>query len=151
MEGNKQKATSSSFTPELFGSHPSSSSGIFGSIFSPPSSKVLGRESLRPELNGKIANETWTSKIGIQDQFSKGYDSKAKDAMNKEISSIYQNQRVQPCQLSSSILYGGQEIYSTHQNTENEGFNSFKYKNDGGENDSEIASRGDWWQGSLYY
>ncbi|KAL2320088.1 hypothetical protein Fmac_029057 [Flemingia macrophylla] len=150
MEGNKQKGTSSSITSELFGPHPSSSSGIFGSIFSPPPSKVLGRESLRSELNGKIANETWTSKIGVQDEFSKGYDSKAKDAVNKDISSIYQNQRVQPCQLSSSILYGGQEIYSSPQNTENERLDSF-YKNDGSENNLEIASRGDWWQGSLYY
>lgn len=44
MEGKKQKGTSSSFTSELFGSkesHSSSSSGIFGSIFSPPSPKVM--------------------------------------------------------------------------------------------------------------
>ncbi|TKY63357.1 Proteasome inhibitor-related protein [Spatholobus suberectus] len=127
MEGNKQKGTSSSFTSELFGSkesHPSSSSGIFGSIFSPPSSKVLGRESLRAELSGKIANESWSSKIGIQDHFSKGNGSKAHSAVNKDMSSIYQDQRAPPCNLSCSIRYGGQEIYSNPQSTQNEGLNS---------------------------
>uniref|UniRef100_I1J720 Uncharacterized protein n=1 Tax=Glycine max TaxID=3847 RepID=I1J720_SOYBN len=127
MEGNKQKGASSSFTSELFGSkesRPSSSSGIFGSIFSPPSSKVLGRESLRSEMSSKIANETWSSRIGIQDNFSKGYGSEAPNAVNKDMSSIYQDQRVQPCHLSSSIYYGGQDIYSNPQSTQNEGFNS---------------------------
>ncbi|RDX93355.1 hypothetical protein CR513_24398, partial [Mucuna pruriens] len=152
MEGNKQKGTSCSFTSELFGSKEShlssSSSGIFGSIFSPSSSKVLGRESLRNELNGKIANESWTSKIGIQDNFSKGNDSKTKDAVNKDMSSIYQHQRVQPCHLSSSIYYGGQDIYFNPQSPQNEGYFSSLHKNDG-EDDSEIASRGDWWQGMI--
>ncbi|KAG5060227.1 hypothetical protein AAZX31_01G095700 [Glycine max] len=154
MEGNKQKGASSSFTSELFGSkesRPSSSSGIFGSIFSPPSSKVLGRESLRSEMSSKIANETWSSRIGIQDNFSKGYGSEAPNAVNKDMSSIYQDQRVQPCHLSSSIYYGGQDIYSNPQSTQNEGFNSMQHRNDGGEDDSEFASRGDWWQGGLYY
>ena len=30
---------------------------------------------------------------------------------NKDMSSIYQEHRVQPCHLSSSIYYGGQDIY----------------------------------------
>ncbi|ESW05939.1 hypothetical protein PHAVU_010G005600 [Phaseolus vulgaris] len=159
MEGNKQKGISSSFTSELFGSikeshhHPSSSAagGIFGSIFSPPSkTKVLGRESLRSELSRKIANETRSNKIGIQDDFSKGSSSKAQNSVNKDMSSIYQDQRVQPCHLSSSIYYGGQDICPSPQSTHNEGFNSL-YQNDVGDDDSELASRGNWWQGSLYY
>ncbi|XP_027336498.1 uncharacterized protein LOC113850242 isoform X2 [Abrus precatorius] len=151
MEGNKRKGASS-FTSELFGSkesHPSSS-GIFGSIFSPPSPKVLGRESLRSEVSGKTANETWSSKFGIQDDFSKGNDGQAQNAVDKDMSSIYQDQRVHPCHLSSSIYYGGQDIYSQPQSAQNEGLNSLN-KNDGGEDDPGIASRGNWWQGSLYY
>ncbi|KAK7390470.1 hypothetical protein VNO78_25776 [Psophocarpus tetragonolobus] len=151
MEGNKQKGTSSSFTSELFGSkesHPSSSSGIFGSIFSPPSSKVLGRESLRSELSGKIANETWNPKIGTQDNSSKGNGSEAQNAVSKDMSSMYQDQRVQPCHLSSSIYYGGQDIYSTPQSAQRDGFNSL-HRNEEGEDDVEFASRGNWWQGML--
>uniref|UniRef100_A0A0R0KFR9 Uncharacterized protein n=1 Tax=Glycine max TaxID=3847 RepID=A0A0R0KFR9_SOYBN len=115
-----------------------------------PKFQVLGRESLRSELSGKIANETWSSKICIQDNFSKGNGSEAQNAVNKDMSSIYQDQRVQPCHLSSSIYYGGQDIYSSPQSTQNEGFNSM-HRNVDGEDGSEFASRGDWWQGGLYY
>ncbi|XP_061376356.1 uncharacterized protein LOC133318387 [Gastrolobium bilobum] len=156
MEGRKHKGTSSSsssFTSELFGSkdsHPSSSSGIFGSIFSPPLPKVLGRESLRAELNGKTANDTWSSKFGTKDDIFKSNDGDAQNTTNKDMSSIYQEQRVQPCHLSSSIYYGGQDIYFSPQSTQNGGLNTLP-KNDEGEDDSGSACRGNWWQGSLYY
>ncbi|XP_058739689.1 uncharacterized protein LOC131611867 [Vicia villosa] len=166
MEGRKKlssssSSSSSSFTSELFGSidfHPSSaSSGIFDSIFS-PSSKVFGRESLRSALNGKTATEGLNSKIGTQDYMSKGnadYVSKGSEGeteekTNKDMSYVYQEQRVQPCQLSSSIYYGGQDVYSHPQSTRGSGSNTM-YKKDGGEDDSGSASRGNWWQGSLYY
>ncbi|QCE03981.1 hypothetical protein DEO72_LG8g2013 [Vigna unguiculata] len=160
MEGNKQKGISSSFTSEFFESikesHPPPSSAggwIFGSIFSPssPKTKVLGRESLRSELSRKIANETRNSKIGIQDHYSKYSGSEAQNTVNKDMSSIYQDQRVQPCHLSSSIHYGGQDICPSPQSIHNEGFNTLPYQNDAGDDESELASTGNWWQGSLYY
>lgn len=156
MEGRKQFGSSSSetssFTSELFGSndlHKSSASGIFDSIFS-PSSKVFGRESLRSPMNGKTATEGSNSKIGTQDYISKGNDCETQNKTNKDMSYIYQEQRVQPCHLSSSIYYGGQDVYSRPQSTRDSGLNTM-YKKDGGEDDSESASRGNWWQGSLYY
>ncbi|WVZ17131.1 hypothetical protein V8G54_010113 [Vigna mungo] len=183
MEENKQKGISLSLTSEFFGpikeSHlpppPSSAGGIFGSIFSPLSSKtkVLGRESLPCELSRKIANETRNAKIGIQDHYSKGSGSEAQNTVNN-MSSIYQDQRVQPCHLSSSIYYGGQDICPSPQSTHNEGFNTlvqilemvsppslhshpelsgnlinWPYQNDAGDDESELASRGNWWQGML--
>ncbi|XP_014515076.1 uncharacterized protein LOC106772942 isoform X2 [Vigna radiata var. radiata] len=156
MEGNKQKGISLSFTSEFFGSikeshlpPPPSAGGIFGSIFSPLSSKtkVLGRESLPYELSRKIANQTRNAKVGIQDYYSKGSGSEAQNTVNNT-SSIYQDQRVQPCHLSSSIYYGGQDICPSPQSTHNEGFSTL---NDAGDDESELASRGNWWQGSLYY
>jgi len=149
MEENKQKGTSPSFTNELFGSkesHP-----IFGSMFSPPSQpKLSGRESLSSELSGnKTAKETWSPKTGTQDDFSKGKYGEAQNTGNKNKSYMYQHQRVPPCPLSSSIYYGGQDTYY-HSSTENEGLNS-THKNDVGNDDPGIASRGNWWQGSLYY
>ncbi|XP_054784437.1 uncharacterized protein LOC129291209 isoform X2 [Prosopis cineraria] len=145
-------SSSSSLTCELFGSkesYPSPSSGIFGSIFS-PSSKVLGGESLLSELNGKTPSGSLSSEIGTRDVISRMNDNETQCRANKEMSSIYQEQRVQPCHLSSSIFYGGQDVYYHPQNTENAGLNSLN-KKDGGEDDSGIASRGNWWQGSLYY
>ncbi|MED6171421.1 hypothetical protein PIB30_040632 [Stylosanthes scabra] len=149
MEGKTQfdsSSSSSSFTSELFGSNqsqlPSSSSGILASLF-PPSSKVLGRESRRFQVTEKTA----TSKTVIPDDTNnyKGNDGEThNNTKNKDMmSSIYEEQRVQPCHLSSSIYYGGQDIYSLPQGVQNSGL----YKKDGGEDDSGSASRGNWWQG----
>lgn len=150
-------SSSSSFTAELFGSKesPSSSAGIFGSIFAPPS-KVLGRESLRPDVMAKrqdSPNEPLNAKPGTSGNPSKGHEAENQNIANRDVSFIYQEyqeQRVQPCHLSSSIYYGGQDVYSHSQNSEASRLNSV-YKQDGGEDDSGIASRGNWWQGSLYY
>ncbi|XP_039063878.1 uncharacterized protein LOC120208763 [Hibiscus syriacus] len=148
MEGNKGVGSSfsSSLTSELFGSKdiPSSSSVIFGSIFAPPS-KVLGRESLRPDLTTNMQdtpNELWNTKPGASGENP--------NTVNRDTSSRYQEQRIQPCNLSSSIYYGGQDIYSLPHSSQGSGLNSM-YKKDGGEEDSGMASRGNWWQGSLYY
>ncbi|XP_020207621.1 uncharacterized protein LOC109792614 isoform X1 [Cajanus cajan] len=150
MEGRKEM--SSSFTSELFGSNQSqksSASGIFESMFSPPS-KVLGRESLRSEVSDKTTSDGWSSKVGTYDYY-KGSDGETQSTEHKDMSSIYQEQRVQPCHLSSSIYYGGQDIYSRPKSTQDSGLNSLQYKKDGVEDDSGSASRGNWWQGSLYY
>ncbi|XP_015897034.1 uncharacterized protein LOC107430685 isoform X1 [Ziziphus jujuba] len=167
MEGRKPMgSSSSSFTSELFGSkETSSSTGIFGSIFA-PSSKVLGRESLRSEVPGKRQDwqsESWNSKPGTpgsacccliictnHHDTSKISESDSHNVPDRDMSSIYQEQRVQPCHLSSSIYYGGQDIYSHPQSTQNQGLNSV-FKKDGNEDDSGSASRGNWWKGSLYY
>ncbi|KAE8099312.1 hypothetical protein FH972_017303 [Carpinus fangiana] len=152
MEGRKQAtsySSSSSLTSELFGSKESSSSnsGIFGSIFA-PSSKVLGRDARYYEVTGRkqdSKNESWQTKPGADDP-SKSSDGESQSMPNRDMSSIYQEQRVHPCHLSSSIYYGGQETYSHPQSTQ-----SSLYKKDGAEDDSGSASRGNWWQGSLYY
>lgn len=38
---------------------------------------------------------------------------------NKDMSSIYPEQRAQPCQFTSSIYYGGQDVYAHPQNSHN--------------------------------
>ncbi|KAH9736228.1 plant/t7h20-70 protein [Citrus sinensis] len=149
MEGRKQTGSSSSLTNELFGSkESSSSSGIFGSIFSPPS-KVLGRESLHSESMEKkhdSSKEAWNTKPTTPGT----YETESQGTAYKDMSSMYQDQRVQPCHLSSSIYYGGQDVYSPRPpNSQGPGVNSV-FKKDG-EDDSGSASRGNWWQGSLYY
>ncbi|KAL3531760.1 hypothetical protein ACH5RR_005281 [Cinchona calisaya] len=139
MEGRK-KSDSSTFT-DLFGSKDSSissSSEIFGSIFAPPS-KVLGRESQRPDVIEKKqgpSGQVWNTKAGPSESIP-----------NKEMSSFYQEEKVQPCHLSSSIYYGGQDVYSQPQNTQASSYTTFT--KDVGEDDSGFASRGNWWQGVL--
>ncbi|XP_030473223.1 uncharacterized protein LOC115690878 [Syzygium oleosum] len=171
MEGRKQggsprpSAAASSSSPssspppppslasELFGSKetypPSSSAGIFASIFAPPS-KVLGKESVRYESERKqdFQNELWWSKSGTPDDTSH-VGGGGHSMLNRDMGTIYQEQRVQPCHLSSSIYYGGQENYCHPSSTQGSGLNPV-VKKDAGEDDGS-ASRGNWWQGSLYY
>ncbi|ESQ40117.1 hypothetical protein EUTSA_v10014930mg [Eutrema salsugineum] len=149
MEGRKKKAaasssSSSSLTSELFGSREnpssspsSSSSRIFESIFAPPS-KVLGRESMRQQ---EAVTGVWN------DKSSKTGDVGRNREQQENLGQIYQDQSVQPCHLSSSIYYGGPDVYYQPQNSSVNSTN----KKDGGEDDSGSASRGNWWQGSLYY
>ncbi|XP_062095447.1 uncharacterized protein LOC133801293 [Humulus lupulus] len=149
MDGKKQVGSSSTFTSELFGSkESSSSSGIFGSIFA-PSSKVLGRESLRSEVPGRKHSsfaESYNTKHETSDDASINKGTENQSLQSTDTGSIYQEQRMQPCHLSSSIYYGGQDVYCQPQTTP-----SSTYKQDGAEDDSGSASRGNWWQGSLYY
>jgi hypothetical protein len=52
---------------------------------------------------------------------SKGYGGEFHKTQTKDrMSSIYQDQRIEPCNLSSSIFYGGQDIIHHVQSTQNE-------------------------------
>ncbi|CAH8386431.1 unnamed protein product [Eruca vesicaria subsp. sativa] len=132
MEGKGRvvSSTSSSLTTELFGSKdpspPSSSSGIFSSIFPHPSKGV--------------ARDGQSSKHGSQ-------------AQRREYSNA--QDRVEPCNLSSSLYYGGQDVYPP--STTNQTYHTVKNErprneaNDANGQNSQDVSRGNWWQGSLYY
>ncbi|KAG6670184.1 uncharacterized protein LOC122291621 [Carya illinoinensis] len=151
MENKKQTgASSSSMTLDhLFGpkNPSSSSSGLFGSIFPPPST-VLGRDSSR--------NQGGSGKYGTPDIITQSSSKGESVGSNyREKGSNYQNETVEPCYFSSSIYYGGQENYSPITRS-TESPHMFKDKKDGGDDDSNgsnpnSASRGNWWQGSLYY
>ncbi|XP_050209269.1 uncharacterized protein LOC126659977 isoform X1 [Mercurialis annua] len=147
---NKRQSTGSSSLDHLFGpkdsSAASSSSSVFGSIFSSPSTG-LGRDSA-----GIMGNQAGNSKYGN----SANYSQSNKGGNGKDSSpSNYQNETAEPCYFSSSIYYGGQENYSPRtKNSESHTSQQFKKddKNDDPNgNNSNTASRGNWWQGSLYY
>ncbi|KAJ0084678.1 hypothetical protein Patl1_31234 [Pistacia atlantica] len=160
MEGKRQSSSSSSsFTADLFGtkeSPPSSSSGIFASILSPPSMGV-GRNASNSEVMG-----SWQKQHpGNKDRISSKQGTAASctggascNIPNKNKSFIVQEEIAEPCHLSSSLYYGGQDIYSHSPSTRAAGSYPL-FKKDGEEDDpngnSHGASRGNWWQGSLYY
>ncbi|KAG8374355.1 hypothetical protein BUALT_Bualt11G0123200 [Buddleja alternifolia] len=139
MEGGKKSG--SSFTSDLFGekhSSSSSSGGIFSSIFPTPSKS--------PETKlfrlSETENENDSTRVsGEKDQ--------SRITTIKDKSSSFQEEKVQPFNYSSSIYYGGRDIYSQPKSVENPGLTTFN--KDAGEDDSGSASRGNWWQGSLYY
>ncbi|KAM1040055.1 hypothetical protein ACFX2I_029303 [Malus domestica] len=161
MESNNkyQGNSGSSLTADLFGakdkeSPPKSSTGIFASIFPSPS-QVVGRNSSSSELTeywqkqSSLGNHAWNSKQAISGEGAHY------SLPNKDRSSVLQEERAEPCHLSSSIYYGGQEVYSQSPSTRSSGSYPI-FKKDGGEDDpngtnSNSAARGNWWQGSLYY
>ncbi|EXC19362.1 hypothetical protein L484_010379 [Morus notabilis] len=125
----------------------SSTTGLFGSIFPPPST-VHGRENKR-HLGNQLGSSKYEKPENMYSQSRKGESS---GVTSKD--SIYQNETVaEPCYFSSSIYYGGQENYSPRTRTTE---SQHSFKKDGSEDDpngnnSNSASRGNWWQGSLYY
>ncbi|XP_019191531.1 PREDICTED: uncharacterized protein LOC109186088 [Ipomoea nil] len=155
---NKQQAgahtsSSSSFTTDLFGpkdrsKSSASSAGLFVSVFGPSS---MGRESSQSGVidssrtqnsGGQYSN----ARYGNPDHEQRGWDSKDKN-------SVYHTESSEPCYFSSSIYYGGQDNYPPPTQTTS---SQHTFKKDGGEDDqngnnSNCASRGNWWQGSLYY
>ncbi|KAJ8899945.1 hypothetical protein K2173_019650 [Erythroxylum novogranatense] len=143
----QQVGSSASFTSELFDSKESSASpGIFGTIFA-PSSKVVGMVGRRQDP----ANETWNTKHETHDGTSKSNEGESPSTASRDVNSIYQEQRVQqPCHLSSSIYYGGQDIYNHPQNSPGSTMNSM-FKKDATEDDTGSASRGNWWQGMVSF
>ncbi|EEF41898.1 uncharacterized protein LOC8279825 [Ricinus communis] len=160
MEFKKEgSSSSSSFTADLFGtkeSPPSSSTGIFASIFPPPS-KVLGRKSSGSEVIGSwqrqsSENQGWNTKRGAPAMSS---EAASYNMPNKDRNSTLMEERGEPCHLSSSLYYGGQDNYSQPPSSRNSGsypiFKKDGVDDDPNGNNSNGASRGNWWQGSLYY
>ncbi|TKY56810.1 Proteasome inhibitor-related protein [Spatholobus suberectus] len=148
MANNKRQAGGSSsstmnfdhlFGPKDSSSTSSPSTGLFGSIFPPPSS-VGGRESRMQEVGSKNFGAPGT-------QSNKGESSSG--ITNKNTSTNYQNETVEPSYFSSSIYYGGQENYSSRSRTTQPQHVFKKDKDDGDPhgNDSNSAARGNWWQG----
>ncbi|KAI5675085.1 hypothetical protein M9H77_06035 [Catharanthus roseus] len=160
--GSPSPSSSSSFTNDLFGAKesaqpPSSTAGIFSSIFPPPST-VLGRNISSSDLMGSAQRHLPDSQIwnkGTTGDLSMNREDASYSTSSKEKSSIFQ-ERAEPCPLSSSLYYGGQEdMYMKSSNPQTLASRP-DFKKDGGEDDqngnnSYGASRGNWWEGSLYY
>ncbi|KAI3667706.1 hypothetical protein L6452_42775 [Arctium lappa] len=161
---NKNQSTSfssSSFTAQLFGdndSQPSSSTGVFASIFPPPAT-VLARNPNCSQFTGATQKETsesqvWTTThVTSAENVAKNTASANSSIMNMERRSVFQ-ERVEPSPLSSSLYYGGQEDMYVCSSSDPTSQSYPKFKKMEGKDDPNhlhSASRGNWWQGSLYY
>ncbi|KAG8362898.1 hypothetical protein BUALT_BualtUnG0026800 [Buddleja alternifolia] len=134
MEGGKKSG--SSFTRDLFGEKHSSSGGIFSSIFPTPSKS--------PEMKSVRLSETENKNDSTR---VSGEKDQSRITTIKDKSSCFQKEKVQPFNYSSSIYYGGQDVYSQPKSDENPGLTTFN--KDAGEDDSGSASRGNWWRVML--
>ncbi|KAL3336132.1 hypothetical protein AABB24_032057 [Solanum stoloniferum] len=133
----------------------SASTGIFSSIFPPPS-KVMGRKASAAELIQSL--EKQSSGCRAWNKSATAYVTKNKQGAGhcrsiKEHESLFQD-RGETCPLSSSLLYGGQEDMYIKSSDAHKTLSYPSYKKEGGEYDSSgnnqySASRGNWWQGVL--
>ncbi|XP_060212912.1 uncharacterized protein LOC132640356 [Lycium barbarum] len=144
-------SSSSSFTNELFGPKEPSNSTLFGSVFGPPSTG-LRKDPMHSGDGGSSriqdqGNHYGNTKYGTSDNGSKR---SREDNNTKDKTLMYQNEKVEaPCNLSSSIYYGGQDVCPP--TTQTSGSLNNIVKKDGRGDGSNSASRGNWWEGSLYY
>ncbi|KAH7854008.1 hypothetical protein Vadar_009030 [Vaccinium darrowii] len=113
MEKAKQvggSSSSSSSFSDLFGpkdtssSSSSSSNGLFGSVFGPPATG-LGKDSSHSGFMGAVRKQEYEA------QYSNGKNGNPSLTNSKD--NRYQSETVvEPCYFSSSIYYGGPEVYS---------------------------------------
>lgn len=162
MEKAKKQAGGSitSITSDLFGPKESSKSsgsanGAFGPFFG-PSSTGLGKDPSRYGKTGTSRNQDYETHYsnashGTSDFMEQRNKGKRSGITKKELTSIYQNDRAEPC-YNSSIYYGGQDVYSPSNTiTSHHLVRKDVEEDDPNGNVASSASRGNWWLGSLYY
>ncbi|KAK9123829.1 hypothetical protein Sjap_013431 [Stephania japonica] len=155
MEGERKQvgSSSSSISSDLFASKSNSnSSQILDSVFPPPPS-IRGSGYVRNDAVGTrrkqdSEHQAWSAKNGSPGDSSRSSENgtPSKSRMN----SLFQDEKTEPCYLSSSLYYGGQDLYSNPSNRGNTG-SSHIFKDSDSDDPNDSASRGNWWQGSLYY
>ncbi|KAI4368872.1 hypothetical protein MLD38_017380 [Melastoma candidum] len=158
MENKKQMGSSppSSYSPDVFGakeSSPGAPAGVFASIFPPPQT-VVGRRSssgfIGSQQKQSFGTQAWSSKHNDPAIRSEnGSCNKSKDG------SVFLEERTEPCHLSSSLYYGGQDVYSQSSGNQATGSCPMSKKDrvedDPTGNNSLDASRGNWWQGAKLW
>ncbi|KAM0953384.1 hypothetical protein DsansV1_C02g0023511 [Dioscorea sansibarensis] len=164
MDGGKKPTGSSSIADEIFGRKDagrSSQSGLFGSMFPAPSSGA-GRDALQSDLFGSASSRkhgatdqghTWSahshSTTAPPGSYRNSHGSPGKSQSMPHKDSSYSSEALNTCNLSSSLYYGGQDICSNTSSTHGYGSQYTKKNGEDDQDSSNMASRGNWWQGIV--
>ncbi|KAK4777680.1 hypothetical protein SAY87_017867 [Trapa incisa] len=113
--------------------------------------QVVGRK-----LSSELAGSRVKQSTGNQAWNGKQANSPSGARANMSSRDMFLEERGDPCHLSSSLYYGGRDVYSHSPSIiQNPGaYPTFKKdgeKDDPNSVNSQGASRGNWWEGSLYY
>ncbi|XP_057854811.1 uncharacterized protein LOC131064633 isoform X1 [Cryptomeria japonica] len=137
---------------ELFdGCASKSSGGHFG--FGTESSKV-GFTQQRAGVMGRVSNQTEGTAIRRHsEEHDVGSSARNMNGSNsqKGQSNHGKSRSLSDAFLTSSLCYGGRDLYNDPSTAKPEGLHGFKEDNMDDETNTPKASRGNWWQGSLYY
>ncbi|KAI3760516.1 hypothetical protein L1987_50911 [Smallanthus sonchifolius] len=140
----RYSSSDSSLSAHLFGDNdsPHSSAGIFASILPPPST-MAGNSSC-------VDSQVWYTVHGtLAENVAKNTVNANSGVMNMERRSIFQ-ERIEPCPLSSSIYYGGQEDMYVRSSTDltSKSYTKFLIEKNSKDDPNHLqsATRGNWWQ-----
>ncbi|XP_071723065.1 uncharacterized protein [Rutidosis leptorrhynchoides] len=157
MENNSRVSSSSSFISDLFDTKESTNSvstGIFESIFPPPSTANGQWNDLQvPKRRG--SSSSWENQVSGNQEWKAKLGAPAPEveevSYERNSNKLYQEKRAKenPCHLSSSLHYGGRDVYTDSPNTRTTGSYPKFQKEGPSANNSNDASRGNWWQGSI--
>ncbi|XP_072996960.1 uncharacterized protein [Typha latifolia] len=149
MDGKKPAA---SIADEFFGRKEvkggSSSSGYFSSVF-PPASTVMGKDVSPSDLYWTLNRQRGEYQIGnTHDGKSQESPTKKQTTCNKDGKPNFLTESTEAPYFGSSVHYGARDFYSSSP-PKHVAANPKSNKND--DEDESSATRGNWWQGSLYY
>jgi len=118
-------------------------SGYFSSVFS-SSPTGNAKDAKQTDLYAMLNKQSSRGQngSGITDSKSNGRN------MYKDGKHVYPNESSESPYFGSSVHYGGREFYSSSAEKQPANEPPKNYKED---NPDGSATRGDWWQGSLYY
>ncbi|XP_062180394.1 uncharacterized protein LOC133884840 isoform X2 [Phragmites australis] len=122
---------------------PPPANDYFSAVFSAPPAGTA-RDAKQADLYVMLnkASTRGQNGVGTSDGKSQGRTA------YKDGKHVYPNESSESPYFGSSVHYGGREFYgSSPQQQPNEPPRNYKDDNP----DGSLATRGDWWQGSLYY
>ncbi|KAK6152489.1 hypothetical protein DH2020_015124 [Rehmannia glutinosa] len=131
MEGGKKSG--SSFATDLFGAKDNSSvsapsSAILGSIFATPARVSVGEslnfsetEKKKKDALTQASNAKASVSGSLSDNNAQCKQGQSWSTASNDKSLYYQEEKVEPFHYSSSIYYGGQDVYSPPQSAQNSG------------------------------
>ncbi|KAI0498388.1 hypothetical protein KFK09_021629 [Dendrobium nobile] len=146
------------FFPEKEPALPSKSD-ILSTIF-PPRSPVAVKDSVHYEVSAVRATKQENEGQSLTEQMGASSGSfQVSSGKNQEQDGLKKNndpnvpcEIAEPCLMSSSVYYGGRDdfIPEISSSYKSDSSNNYKKDNEDG-NNSDVANRGEWWQGSFYY
>ncbi|KAK3135403.1 hypothetical protein QOZ80_5BG0418460 [Eleusine coracana subsp. coracana] len=136
----KKKSTSAA-TGAGAGAAPPAANGYFSNYF--PASPAGNARDAKPDLMSMLNKQSSRGQNGSGIAGSKSQS----HAAYKDEKHGYPNESSESPYFGSSVHYGGRDFYnSTPQKQTTEPPRNYKEEDSDGS-----ATRGDWWQGSLYY
>ncbi|CAL9197064.1 unnamed protein product [Musa hybrid cultivar] len=150
--GKKQDAGAPANSSSSSSTSSSSPSGFFSSVFPPPST-VMAKDSSQSDLYWTLSKQRADGSIGnaqgaATDGKSQGSPTKRQTARGKDGKPVDPGQSEESAYFGSSVHYGGRDFYVTSPSNQVSGAPKIYKADEGdGSGDTNIANRGEWWQG----